>query len=71
MTSRSLPSQSERPTAEQIREWESQLRAGGSVLGGRDLSYVFAVVRRINGIGVDHTDPDGEQARAYVDEVLG
>jgi hypothetical protein len=60
------------PPAETIREWDDLLRAGGSIPStDENLSYVLAVVRRLNGLGVDSSSPIGVEARAYVDEVLG
>lgn len=67
----SIPS-STKPTPEQIREWNAELRSGGAIQSpDGTTSYILAIVRRLNGLGVDGTDPNGIDARAYVNEVLG
>lgn len=59
-------------TDEQIREWDRLIRAGGTIApgAGYKLSVCLAVIRRVNGMGIDHSDAYGATARGQVDRVL-
>jgi hypothetical protein len=60
-------------TAEEIREWDRTIRAGGSVAvppGEACASLVLAVVRRVHALGADPTDENGAEAMRRVEEAL-
>lgn len=66
-------------TDEEIRALDAKLRAGGSGKGlphndphrERDMAIQLAVIRRMNGHGIDTSSVFGEAARERVDRVLG